>query len=56
LVHHQQIGVNLGHDTAEGFLGAAVPTVTWDSEEESVAGLFDVQVRKPILLNVERFS
>jgi len=37
------IGLNFDHDTTAGSLGAAVPRVTWDSEELSVAGWFDVQ-------------
>lgn len=42
---HQQIGLNFDHDTAEGSLGAAVPKMTWASEETSVGDMFDVQVR-----------
>ena len=40
-----QIGLNFDHDTTTGNLGGAVPRVRWDSDEMSVAGLFDVQVR-----------
>lgn len=37
------IGLNFDHDTTTGNLGGAVPRVRWDSDEMSVAGLFDVQ-------------
>mmetsp|Transcript_21278 Transcript_21278/g.43763 ORF Transcript_21278/g.43763 Transcript_21278/m.43763 type:complete len:296 (-) Transcript_21278:70-957(-) len=55
------IGLNFDHDTAEGSLGAAVPQMTWASEEISIADLFDVQggfdstltnIRKPPVTNI----
>jgi hypothetical protein len=40
-----QIGFNIDHDTTSGSLGGAVPRVRWQSDDVSIGGLFDVQVR-----------
>ena len=40
-----QIGFNIDHDTTSGSLGGAVPRVRWQTDDISIGGLFDVQVR-----------
>ncbi|MGK3761829.1 MAG: hypothetical protein ACI8RD_014147 [Bacillariaceae sp.] len=40
-----QIGFNIDHDTTSGSLGGAQPRVRWQTDDISIGGLFDLQVR-----------